>query len=843
MKIRNRSIHPMLLTAVMCAALVWTARAAAAAPPAVRLASGGRALQRIVTGGSATPRVKKAAGDLAEYLGRITGARFEVGAGDGRSGIAVGTPSQLPALGLGGLWDAKDPTRNEDYLLRSHAGGVYLVGATDLAVENAVWDFLYRLGYRQFFPGPTWEVVPDNPQPQIAVDTQQHPAYNARRIWYGFGPWDYNAQPYAEWCARNRAVSGIALNTGHAYDAIMSRNQAAFNAHPEYLGLIGGKRQSSKFCISNPGLRKLVVEDGLRQLDRTPSLQSISVEPSDGGNWCECDQCTKLGSITDRAVLLANDVADAVRQRHPGVFVSIYAYHQHSPPPRIRVHPGVVVSIATSFISGGYTVDQLVQGWARQGATIGIREYYSIHPWDHDLPGQARAGDTAYLRTTIPHFHEMGARFMSAESGDNWGPNGLGYYLASRMLWDPAEGGRVDLLREDFLQKAFGSARPSMTTFYRLIDGANKPQVTSDLVGRMYRALADAQAQTTDPKVKARINDLVLYTRYVELWQSYTSASGPQRLRAFENVVRHAYRIRKTMMVWTKALWRDVPRRDRALNIPAAATWDVPEASNPWKRDPPYSAAEAQAFLTGGIQQNKLLTFSPATFGRNLVPASRLPLREGPLGSPGLYSRGTRTYYTWLSAREPLVLRVKAGLVYTNKGTAKLYLSPGAPGQGPEDSAEVPPDKTEHEVVLRPSTSGLHRLEISDSAAGTSVLWPAGTPMTVEASANPASTPGAGATFGGRWSLYFYVPRGTRTVGGYADGQGTLLDANGNVVHTFLGTGESFSVAVPPGQDGGLWKFQNSTGQRTLLTVPPYMARSGRELLLPKEVVDKDGGR
>ncbi len=28
---------------------------------------------------------------------------------------------------------------------------------------------------------------------------------------------------------------------------------------------------------------------------------------------------------------------------------------------------------------------------------------------------------------------------MSAESSDNWGPNGLGYYPAARMLWDVDE--------------------------------------------------------------------------------------------------------------------------------------------------------------------------------------------------------------------------------------------------------------------------------------------------------------------------------------------------------------------------------------------------------------------
>jgi hypothetical protein len=49
-------------------------------------------------------------------------------------------------------------------------------------------------------------------------------------------------------------------------------------------------------------------------------------------------------------------------------------------------------------------------------------------------------------------------------------------------------------------------------------------------------------------------------------------------------------------------------------------------------------------------------------------------------------------------------------------------------------------------------------------------------------------------------------------------------------------------VSVPDGQDGQLWRFRYARGPVRLLTVPPYLARSGDELLLPREVVERDGG-
>src|SRR5262249_35038298 len=127
--------------------------------------------------------------------------------------------------------------------------------------------------------------------------------------------------------------------------------------------------------------------------------------------------------------------------------------------------------------------------------------------------------------------------------------------------------------------------------------------------------------------------------------------------------------------------------------------------------------------------------------------------------------------------------------------------------------------------------------EVSDHAAGTALTWADGLPLTV------ASCPEAPTAFHGRWSLYFYVPKETKVIGGYSSGQGTLLNGSGKVVHTFEAKPGYFSVPVPAGADGQLWKFHNSSGERLLMTVPPYLARSEKELLLPAAVVEKDAAK
>ena len=804
------------------------------APRAV-LAAAGQSSLPIVVSRNASLRTRQASQTLADYLGKIAQARFEVVIGEGTTGIAVGAARDFLAVQSPADLQSKEPTRTEDYWLHSHAKGLHVLGASDQAVEHAVWDVLYRLGHRQFFPGSTWEVIPSNKELSLSVDQYEHPSYHARRIWYGYGAAPWAAKAYADWCAKNRAASGITISSGHAYQGIVARNKAEFEKHPEYRGLIGGERKSHQFCISNDDLRRLVVSDALKQLADKSDRQSVSLEPADGGGWCECKECKKMGSVSDRVVTLANDVAAAIEKKHPDKYVGIYAYNQHSPPPTVKVHPRVVVQVATAFIQGGHSVDQLMTGWQKQNATIGVREYYSVNTWDRDLPGRARGANIEYLARTVPQFHAQGARFMSAESSDNWGCNGLGYYLASRMLWDVKEARKIDALKADFFDKAFGAAQKPMADFYRLIDAKSKPLLTDDLLGRMYRKLDEARSLTTDAKIHARIDDLVLYTRYVELWSGYASASGEEHQKGFETLIKHALRMRKTMMIHTLGLVRDLPNRDKSVTLPAEVK-GAKETKNPWLSNEPFAEGEILTLLKNGIAERKLFDFEPIAFSDNLTPATPLKLPSVKTGTPGIDSRGVRNFWTWVDKPPAeLKLQATAGIVYTNKGDAVFSLHPSDEVEGKSVSeAKISPDKMEHAVVLKTTYKGLHRVEVSDHSAGTRTSWPDGMPMTL------ISRPDAPVNFAGRWSMYFYVPKGTKVIGGYASGAGDLLDGSGKKVHIFDKKAAYFSIPVPAGQDGKLWKFQNSIGQRLLMTVPPCLARNERELLLPSEVVERD---
>lgn len=837
---------------VAIAMLAFAPAVIAVTPVKVLIAEDGKALLPIIISENASASTKSNASKLAEYLGKIGGAKFKIETGDGTSGISIGLATDFPALKLASTFKSDDILKREEYLLRTHAGGLLVLGASDLAVQHGVWDLLSRLGYRQFFPGKNWEVVPYLQRMELGIDTLEKPDYHSRRIWYGYGAWDYAKEPYRDWCEKNRALQGVNLNTGHAYDGIVKALKKEFSNHNEYWPLLNNERKevrNPKPCLGNPDLRSLIVKNAVGQVKKNTLLDSISMDPSDGGGWCECKACSKLGSVSDQAITLANETATAINQEFPGKLVGIYGYNFHSPPPNIKVHSKVVVSVATAFIKGGMSLEDIISGWAEKGATLGIREYYSVNTWDRDQPGHARGGNLDYLQRTIPEFHSKGARYMSAESSDNWGPNGLGYYFAARMLWDVREAKNRDAIERDFLTRAFGPASPAMKDFYDQINGSKPHLVVDDQLGRMYRSLQKARVMADATEIKNRLDDLALYTRYCTLYHRYATADGKARQLAFENLIKHAYRMRTTMMIHAYALYRDLAGRDKTVSIPTDAKWQVPEGKNPWKSSVPFTPQEIETFITEGITAHKLveLNFKPVNFGANLLPAmSRLAMPgDLPAGefTPG---RGTQSFLTYASQPSNIELNITGGMIahYRDRGNVKveLYKIGGESQTGEketlvETNASIPPDGVERTIKLSLKQPGLYKIIVKDGNDRTQVNWPKGQLMTIASTQeNPMNR------FYGLWMGYFYVPKGTKMIGLFGGEHGEVRDSQDRP-HFWLNGREPnfYSVPVPPGEDGKFWRVRYCRGAVRLLTVPPFFAKTPGELLLPEEVLAKDG--
>jgi hypothetical protein len=461
----------------MAIALGCALSAEAAEPFA--LARQGQALAPIVVGDQPCASSTNMAATLREMLARITGASFVVTNGDGTTGLAVGLAAEFPALAaepvlkLTERFGLTDLATRQSYILRSHDKGVQLIGASELGVAYAVWDFLHRLGYRQFFPGPVWEVVPRRPDPVVELDVFEKPDYIQRHIAGSVTP---------DWCLKNRA---------------------------------------------------------------SPVL-----------GWQNAGDLPYL--------------------------------------PRRWTGP-------------------LVQNQHNWGAIVGFaEEEFKAHPEYLGLPAKSLVSNLPYLRKQIPYYRAKHVRFFTGQAtAGAWGGHGLGYYVLGRLLWQTNEAQRVEAIVDDFLARAFGDAAEPMREYWQVVDGSQqKPGSHAfflDRANRMYVALREARSATADPAVRQRIDQLVLYARYVELFARHGQARGPDKWPALCRFVRHAYRMREANMVGYGVVLGYVPGAKtvelRPLLRPTAEEQALMEPGTRDNRvDAPFTEAEIEAMLDGSCR-------------------------------------------------------------------------------------------------------------------------------------------------------------------------------------------------------------------------------------------------
>ncbi|MCM8759356.1 MAG: DUF4838 domain-containing protein, partial [Candidatus Omnitrophica bacterium] len=396
-------------------------------------------------------KIKDIAGELADWLKKGTGKDFSITSQQLDNGIFILNKDSklLPET----LSKALREKRKELYVISGSNDKLLISGNSETAIMYAVYRYLEILGYRWFFPGENWTIIPQLKKINVSVNLVEEPAFIQRDFFGtgGFGgrlPIDPEMKlqkRWEEWKKKNYLGGEIRIS-GHAGEAFNTAHKNILLQHPEYLAEINGKRQpwspGTKPCYSNPGLIELYVKDRVNQLKRQvdtdpdgPGSFAVSVEPSDGGGHCECENCRKIGSVSDRVFSLANHVAKEVAKQFPKRYVSLLAYNEHAAVPSIELEPNVyVVVVPYGFQRTGYSGDELIEMWGKKTKFFGLYDYWSIPDWNNDMPG------FNYLETPakkIRFWKKSNAAAFLSESTYSSGAMGIAWYLSSRLLWDP----------------------------------------------------------------------------------------------------------------------------------------------------------------------------------------------------------------------------------------------------------------------------------------------------------------------------------------------------------------------------------------------------------------------
>jgi len=818
--------------------LLWMTYSACGIEP-FQIADNGKTNHAICLHPNTSESTITLANELAYYLQRITGTKFEVIKGNGQKGIVIGTMEEFPNQEIAQALKIQNYDGREAFAIKSAKDKLILIGATELGLSHAVFTLLEKCGCRWFFPAKEWEVIPHQSSLSVALDVKDKPKILARRIWYGYGPFpDDKKHPfggscqkdYQDWSRHNRMASSFRVYAGHSYEAILASNKKLFEEHPEYLALVKGKRQGPQFCLSNPKVQELGVQWVRDYFKKNPTAEMASLDCADGSGQCECAECLNLGSVSNRVFGLANHAAKIISKEQPGKMIGLLAYNEHSEPPDFTLEPNVYVQLTMGFIRGKYSFDELRDLWPKKCNSMGFYDYYSVWLWDFDkLPG-GRGANLDHIAQSIRKSASLGATSIDAESGNNWGVHGLGYYVSNKLMWNPDAD--VKTITKDFYEQAFGPAAGLMQKFYeRWMPGLSvTPIISRQLIGNLFRDIDQASRLTkNDHEIQARLDHLKHYLRYIHLrWlYDHEKEKTKQKEMALE-ILTFAFRTRYEYMNHWNAIQtsfaNDIAKK---FEEPSWARNNLPK---PWINSLPVSDLETSKWFKEGLEFFEPMEVQEFDFASKNLKQAVHGGTHGANLSHGF--QGMEKYAVLCKKGEPIELEITPGVIawYRDRPDAKWSVEDSQGKKILTGSMKL--DGEPHRLRLNVPEPGVYFFELYDSSAG----W------RIKTAPEEAITwvPQKGKRvlhLGQMQEMYFYVPKGTKELHYFwSGGPHKVLGPDRKLIQETNANDEVVRVMVPEGMAGKVWSLSaRPHNQLWFFNAPNYLAASPSALLIPSD--------
>lgn len=464
---------------------------------------------------------KHAVGEWQEYLPKLCGIAPVKGKKAEAGGFTVylaelsgGKPSFVPEDAAKAL----DSNPKEDAFLIRTLGGkrLLILGRTPRALLYGTGYFLDNyLGIKWFYPGKTGESVPRRETLVIpdVIDDLQSPFTDFRIAAYTLHdkkdvPW--KPEDMVKWQHRNlvavlprahqyrdyKEVANVELPGGGHRTLCNAVPNRLYEKHPEYFPLIDGeriqctcsagawnskaKRRWVHRCISNPAVKKRVVDSILKQVRSNPR-GTFGISSADVPNsWCQCPECRKLGtykgkfSVSNLYYTFFKSVTDEVLRQVPEARLWIYIYLDYQTLPDDpdlkfdkRVHAIYYAHgrcIAHRIDDASCEINrpflQNYRAWSNVFSRVGLCDYYGNSNCDyapHEYNFAADAAERIRRNDWGEREHITARRFFL-----NW----LFYYVKMKLWWNP----RLDAekLVDSAIRDYYGKAASPMLKFQHM---------------------------------------------------------------------------------------------------------------------------------------------------------------------------------------------------------------------------------------------------------------------------------------------------------------------------------------------------------------------------------------
>lgn len=464
---------------------------------------------------NAPASVKLAAGELQTYLQQSIGIKLAIVNAPHAKMIALGDTPAARAIGIKG-----NEMMPDSYMIKQADSALYIVGNDKTMYRYydstgtlfGVYDVLQNeLGIRWLYPGVEGEVVPKLDKISFSnLARQGVPDFSSRRLEpFYLRNEKESFQAEQTWMKRNR-LGGEVFVCGHAWDDLVSAE--ILHKHPEYAAQIDGRRTmpfmanntnkvspSVKYCTTNPGLLDEIAKTVLKLQSIKPAQQYTSISPSDGGGWCECENCRKLyensvnpkwgtlhgfsSSVTPLILEFYNQIAKRTGKVNPDLMVAGYVYYDFMLPPSqlTKMEPNVALDLAPLHLYGmtGYKpqyraeFEKLCTEWSKICKNM---KYYGASTWVRSGLGTPLGPSKEIVEYTLNALHKNNFRCAYFYSLP-YDYGALHNYIIAQKMWDSSLD--IDKLINDFLNAAYGDGARAMGEIYALLDANMKAYMVS----------------------------------------------------------------------------------------------------------------------------------------------------------------------------------------------------------------------------------------------------------------------------------------------------------------------------------------------------------------------------
>ncbi|MCX7013323.1 MAG: DUF4838 domain-containing protein [Candidatus Sumerlaeota bacterium] len=395
--------------------------------------------------------------------------------------------------------EEREAMGKEGYVVRLRGRDLACAGGGPYGHMYAVDELYDRLGVRFYMPGPLGECIPK-------CDTVRFDEFEAKR-WPSFAMRWISRD--TQWNLRNRTnrmedetlppAFGVLPSLYHSQSKLLPQSQY-LKTHPEYYAWDGKKRPAgggnAKLCNSNPDVPKELAKNMAKIIRQNPGVDLIALSPTDGQDWCQCDECKALDdaafvkegetvprdqTYSRRQMILYNRVAEELKKVFPNQTILAGAYNLYTwPPLDPSIHANRNLAIIVCHYQPGsaclmHPIEdpdcgpnarylEILRAWQKQTPRIYFYEYYWKVNW-LDLPW-AIAHTVA---ADIKFYKANGFEGVSTQHSPHavWG-DFIPMYVAARMLWDDAVDAKA--LVDELYKNFYGEAAEPMRRFHEAIE-------------------------------------------------------------------------------------------------------------------------------------------------------------------------------------------------------------------------------------------------------------------------------------------------------------------------------------------------------------------------------------